>query len=162
METVYADKVPSPFVKPETVIELDIDGSILNDEHVVLLANEYSSEKSVLKSVFSDRYIPNTSENRFDVTAENFSVNIVDGLPEISFDTNIDYEYKIYRRDMFSNCKLINEISRNFGKEYVFIDDSVSDGDSYEYYVIPYFCGYKGKIEGKSTEYLNVTVPFMF
>ena len=162
METVYADKVPSPFVKPETVIELDIDGSILNDEHVVLLANEYSSEKSVLKSVFSDRYIPNTSENSFDVTTENFSVNIVDGLPEISFDTNIDYEYKIYRRDMFSNCKLINEISRNFEKEYVFIDDSVSDGDSYEYYVIPYFCGYKGKIEGKSTEYLNVTVPFMF
>lgn len=161
MDALYSNGTPSAFTRPDTVLELNVDGNILNDKHIVLLANDFSSEKSVLKSIFSNRFIPNTSEDSFVIKTENFNLNIVNGLPEISFDTEVDYEYKIYRRDVFSNCKLIGEVSNNLEKNYKMIDDNVNDGDSYEYYVIPYFCGYNGKIEGESSEYLNVTVPFM-
>lgn len=98
LSSIYKNKKPKSFDIPSGIIELDIDLNALENEHIVYKANNFLPERYRQKAYFSRFNQPKTNfDDSLTINAPNISGKIKNDYAEISFETNIYYQYDVYK-----------------------------------------------------------------
>ena len=133
-DEIYNKKSPTDFTIPDSVIMLQIDKKTLDENHLVALG-ENIPERYKINSLFSKRYIPKISSNKFNaITPFTIKINAYKNSCEISFDTNDYIDYKLYRENN-NKIELIKTIKNHNGL-FSYIDNDIQFNKKYSYYVI--------------------------
>jgi len=126
---LYLTHSPSSFVKPDNIIELEIDEKNLIENHTVKLASKECPERYRIKEIFSARHQPKETSNIFTDFEVDFEVMLKDNIAEIKLNT---LDYLIY--DIYVDNKLIKTIDNKSG-EIVFNYDELEPNKMYTFYV---------------------------
>ena len=113
----YFEKVEdtSKFIKPDSIVERDIDTLELSENHRIMLASKLMPERYQQKEIFSAFNLPQDVSQRF-ATIENVKLNskVENGKALISFDAKDYQSYEFVVGD-----KIIEKISAVDGQQVV-------------------------------------------
>ncbi len=101
MLKIYAHEKPEYFKKPSSVEEVEIDLKELEENHQVIIANNFLPEKYRKKEIFSRFNLPkNQPKSELSIKPAQLEGKIVDNIAIISFEA-VDYlEYELLEDDM--------------------------------------------------------------
>lgn len=131
-KSAYQNNLPKSFSKPEGIVEVKLDAIELENNHKLVLANEYTPEKYTILSEFSSRYTPKeTSTNFIDLSAPEIDVTLDEAnfTAHIKFDAKPHLTYTIYK-----NNQKLYEISGETGMVSV-EDASIKANEQTSYFV---------------------------
>lgn len=135
---VYKDNKPIDFVKPDGVVEVKLDKSMLENNKKVALASEYTPDSHTVKEYFTLNTVPTEYSDSWQKLnpIEGFKVTISsDGYPEITFKSEHEkIKYSIMRVGNKGQQPIYQTSGQN--KLIIYKDETVSDKEKYEYYVI--------------------------
>ena len=126
----YFEKIKdtSTFTPPNSIIEKNIDLTELEENHRVILANNFMPERYLKKELFSKFNLPSDVSNKFTtIEKPNFKTKVSNNKIEIEFDAK---DYLTYKFSSFD--KTIAEISSKSGNQKILIDLN-SDKQTVEY-----------------------------
>lgn len=108
----------STFTTPESIVEKNIDGTELSENHRIVLANNYIPERYTQKEIFSIFNLPSDVSNKFtSMPKTDFNSKVENNKAIISFNAKdyITYNFK-------ANDKVLKSISNKNGEQIVTID----------------------------------------
>lgn len=108
----------STFITPESIVEKNIDGTELSENHRIVLANNYIPERYTQKEIFSIFNLPSDVSNKFtSMPKTDFNSKVENNKAIISFNAKdyITYNFK-------ANDKVLKSISNKNGEQIVTID----------------------------------------
>ena len=104
-------KDTSQFVRPSSIVEKAIDSTELNENHRIVLANDFLPQKYTQTEIFSAFNLPDEVSNKFmQVQKQEFKGKIVNNNIQISFNAK---EYVTY--DFLIDGKKVKSISGKIG-----------------------------------------------
>lgn len=122
------------FVKPDGIVELEIDKLVLEKEHKLEIANKLTSDRYKVKAEFNKKYAPTVVADAFDIL--NFctlSGKIENKKPVLEFSTSKSATYTLYRIEE-DVCKELKTF-KNVSGTQTYVDTNAKDGNFYTYYV---------------------------
>jgi hypothetical protein len=133
-DKIYKDNPPPNFVKPDSIIECQIDTKALLEDHIVSLANN-TPERYQITEIFSKKHTPKILSNKFNnIEPFEFKLTHKDYNVNIEFDT-LDYlEYYIYKT--YNNNTTCIDTIYNHKDRYIFTDNNIIDNSIYSYYIV--------------------------
>lgn len=108
----------STFITPESIVEKNIDGTELSENHRIVLANNYIPERYTQKEIFSIFNLPSDVSNKFtSMPKTDFNSKVENNKAIISFNAKdyVTYNFK-------ANDKVLKSISNKNGEQIVTID----------------------------------------
>lgn len=108
----------STFTTPESIVEKNIDGTELSENHRIVLANNYIPERYTQKEIFSIFNLPSDVSNKFtSMPKTDFNSKVENNKAIISFNAKdyVTYNFK-------ANDKVLKSISNKNGEQIVTID----------------------------------------
>ncbi len=109
------NKESDDFVKPSMIVERKIDTTELEENHRVVLANEFMPERYTKNEMFSIFNLPKTYSNKFAVASTpNMTSKVENNEAVISFNAN---EYMTY--EFYSNNQLVKKVAGQVGKQNI-------------------------------------------
>ncbi len=161
---LYEDKTPPQFVKPESVVEVKLDGYTLESEHTAVLASALTPTNSVVREVFAAGTEPNNVSQYWVVPSPpaQFSAEQNEsGQPVITFQSLQSFVlYRLYRENG-GIVQMVGEWPGTNGLIH-FTDKDVQAGKTYAYYIIPVHPQLKigGKqVVGPASKKIELKVP---
>lgn len=132
-EKLYKDNYPDDIVRPDGIVECEIDRLTLEDEHLVKLADENTPPRYRLKAIFSKNNIPKETSDTFNnIKLQNFQVKNIGSKNQIIFDAK---DYLIY--DIICNDSLLKTFENTKGRiEY--IHENLESNNLYNYQIEVY------------------------
>lgn len=107
------NKTTEKFEKPDSIIEKNIDIIELEENHRIVLANEYMPERYTQQELFSSFNLPNSYSDKFaKAQIPSYTSKVVNNNAIITFTANEYLTYQIYEED-----KLKQEISNKTGSQ---------------------------------------------
>ena len=147
---IYKNDTPKNFDHTET-ITLNIDGYVLKTDGRIMLADENTPEKYVVKGLFKNSCRPvNTSTAFSSAKVDNANVSLIDKEINIVYDKPDFCKVKIYRKSE-NEKRLVYE-----GFDCVF-KEILNEG-TYEYSIIPIVKGKNISVSGEEITLPKVTV----
>ena len=105
------NKTTEKFKKPDSIVEKNIDTIELEENHRIVLANEYMPERYTQQELFSSFNLPNSYSDKFaKAQIPSYTSKVVNNNAIITFTANEYLTYQIYEED-----KLKQEISNKTG-----------------------------------------------
>lgn len=105
------NKTTEKFEKPDSIVEKNIDTIELEENHRIVLANEYMPERYTQQELFSSFNLPNSYSDKFaKAQIPSYTSKVVNNNAIITFTANEYLTYQIYEED-----KLKQEISNKTG-----------------------------------------------
>lgn len=141
---IYSDHHPQDFVRPESIVELEIDDKNLIDNHTIKLAGSDCPERYKKTEIFSIRHTPKEYSDIYTNFDINFNVELDNNIAKIKLNA---LDYLIY--DIYVDDKLIESIENKSG-EINFTYDKLEPNKMYTFYVDAH-CEYSDAIQ-KSDE----------
>ncbi len=133
-DIIYQDNKPQSFIKPDTVVDCDIDLYKLNTESVVYLGEDLP-DRYKLSTTISNRYLP----TKYNYDNDNYinlkAVNNGDSI-DLIFTSNNLINYKIYKV-LNNETTLLHEI-RNKNEVIKYTDSDILNNNKYDYYIEGY------------------------
>lgn len=108
----------STFTTPESIVEKNIDGTELSENHRIVLANNYIPERYTQKEIFSIFNLPSDVSNKFtSMPKTDFNSKVENNKAIITFNAKdyVTYNFK-------ANDKVLKSISNKNGEQIVTID----------------------------------------
>ena len=163
IKNCYNDYIPSDFIRPESVVECDIDTEYLKRNHSVKLATEMTPEKFIKKSIFSVHYLPREFSDCFSSPCiDESEIKLENNKINIKFTAKNYLDYEIIR---ITNNKeeVISTITDKEGIVEI-VDDKISYGKTYQYNIVPQFTNKKlnKTIKGRIFMSNKIVVPYKF
>lgn len=163
-EKLYNENnIPEDFIIPKTVERLNIDFKNLCANHEITLAASDTPDNFILSEYFSKHNMPTKVSSFFkNIKVTSADVNVFDRFPNIKF-TAVPYAfYEIYRDD--GNKKELLKTIKDTEGIVEFIDDTVKEGKTYEYTIVPYFNSEKElkKIDNGVYKSQKIIIPIKF
>ncbi len=124
------------FIKPDSVIEKEINALEYNNNQKIMLASDSTPDRYKIKALFSLGNEPKETSNIFD-ELEDIKINVIkneNDNVEISFKANNYIEYEIIRKD--DDNEIILDTIKNKNENIMFCDKTLKQGNLYTYYVI--------------------------
>ena len=150
LKKLYKDEKPEKFVYKD-VRYVDIDKYALENDHVLLSADENTPDKYVVKGLFKDDGKPFDISTAFTrPTVSDCDIKVTGNRIEISFNKPNFYSVKIYRKDEKGKT-LVYE---GYADEY---SDTLPDG-KYEYSILPIVKGKLSECAGQEVILPTVAV----
>lgn len=107
------NKTTEKFKKPDSIVEKNIDTIELEENHRIVLANEYIPERYTQQELFSSFNLPNSYSDKFaKAQIPSYTSKVVNNNAIITFTANEYLTYQIYEED-----KLKQEISNKTGSQ---------------------------------------------
>ena len=107
------NKTTEKFEKPDSIVEKNIDTIELEENHRIVLANEYMPERYTQQELFSSFNLPNSYSDKFaKAQIPSYTSKVVNNNAIITFTANEYLTYQIYEED-----KLKQEISNKTGSQ---------------------------------------------
>ena len=107
------NKTTEKFKKPDSIVEKNIDTIELEENHRIVLANEYMPERYTQQELFSSFNLPNSYSDKFaKAQIPSYTSKVVNNNAIITFTANEYLTYQIYEED-----KLEQEISNKTGSQ---------------------------------------------
>lgn len=107
------NKTTEKFKKPDSIVEKNIDTIELEENHRIVLANEYMPERYTQQELFSSFNLPNSYSDKFaKAQIPSYTSKVVNNNAIITFTANEYLTYQIYEED-----KLKQEISNKTGSQ---------------------------------------------
>lgn len=158
---LYKNEKPDDVKVPEGIKSLPYSTKAYENEHTLILANEFYTSEEVKYDIFDTTLLPDTSNREFDeeVDLSDFEVILSQGQPLITFTTQDKITYSIMRCSLLNDWESTATIYGDGTKcEYA---DVVSGGCDYSYKIEAYVINYAGdkKYLESSREFL-VSVPY--
>jgi penicillin-binding protein 1A len=161
---LYENKPPPQFVKPESVIEVKLDGYTLENDHTAVLASALTPSNSVVREVFAAGTEPSNVSQYWIVPSPptQFTAELnAAGQPVISFESLQSFVlYRLYR-ESGGVAQMIGEWPGTSGL-IQYTDTDAQAGKTYAYYVIPAHPQLKigGKqVVGPASKNIELKVP---
>jgi penicillin-binding protein 1A len=161
---LYENKTPPQFVKPESVIEVKLDGYTLENDHTAVLASALTPSNSVVREVFAAGTEPSNVSQYWIVPSPptQFTAELnAAGQPVISFESLQSFVlYRLYR-ESGGVAQMIGEWPGTSGL-IQYTDTDAQAGKTYAYYVIPAHPQLKigGKqVVGPASKNIELKVP---
>ncbi|MFA5758154.1 MAG: transglycosylase domain-containing protein [Clostridia bacterium] len=131
---LYSKNTPPAFTVPETVIEQKIDNKELAENQKVLLANDFIPDRYVTTEIFSTKNLPQEiSKNFMELNIKNFNVEIVFGLPVITFTPENYVTYEIVRKEGIKETIL--SVITNTAETVKYTDKTIKPKTYNEYFI---------------------------
>lgn len=124
------------FVKPDSVIEVDINALEYSNNQKIMLASSLTPDRYKIKVPFSLGNEPKETSNIFD-EIEDILIGVTksdENTVEIKFKANNYIDYEIMRKDD-DNEVLLTTI-KNKNENILFCDNTLKQGNLYTYYVL--------------------------
>lgn len=135
---VYKYSKPEDFVKPEGVVEVKLDKTMLEKNKKVAIASEYAPDSQVLKEYFSIATVPSEHSKSWQkiTSIDGFNITMDEtGYPVISFKSEYsNINYTIMRIGPTGQMPVYQTSGQQ--KIISFKDTTVSEDEKYEYYII--------------------------
>lgn len=158
---LYKNELPSDIKIPDGIESLPYSTLAYENEHTLILANEFYTNEEVKYDIFDKTLLPDVSNREYEgaVDLSTFEVSLKQGLPHISFLTQENVKYSIMRCSLLEDWENVTDIDGN-GTIYEYTDN-VLGGYDYSYKIEAYVVNYAGdkKYLETSNEYL-VSVPY--
>lgn len=107
------NKTTEKFEKPDSIVEKNIDTIELEENHRIVLANEYMPERYTQQELFSSFNLPNSYSDKFaKAQIPSYTSKVVNNNAIITFTANEYLTYQVYEED-----KLKQEISNKTGSQ---------------------------------------------
>lgn len=107
----------SHFEKPSSIVEKGIDTTELNENHRIVLANNFIPEKYTQNEIFSCFNLPSDISKRFvEVDSPNVKAQVVNGKALLTFDAKDYLIYEVYRENM-EKKNLLSSLENKIGKQ---------------------------------------------
>ncbi len=154
-KTAYKNGNPKSFSRPAGIVDVKLDALELENNHRLVLANEYTPEKYITTSEFAEKFIPKeTSTNFIDLTAPVIDVIIDDAL----YKAYIKFEAKPYLSyAVFKNDQKMYEISGETGLVSI-EDNNLKANEQNTYYVKAKLKNFASGLELESAQSNTKTV----
>ena len=136
--SVFDNNVPDNFSVPQGIQEVKLD-KIAYEEGNLVLASENAPERYTLSDVFDSRYLPSERDTSFDFpVADSLNATTEGNKVNITFTANPHICYKIIKKSLFTDDKIILEIKEKQGQITV---TDIADGllGYNRYVVVPYY-----------------------
>lgn len=143
-ENIYNNTIPDEFYVPQNIVVAKIDKNNSTADNIVL-ASENAPKYSYTEDIFNAKYLPKQTDTSFDYPkANNLSFKQDDIGVVITFDANANLCYKIIKKALFEQDRIITEIKNK--QQTVTVNDIPSGIFGYNrYIVIPYYIDDNGK-----------------
>lgn len=162
----YRDREAPVFVKPQNILEVELDGKSLREWGKLSLANSLTPDEYIYREFFTTQTIPKTTTSYwvipeapvdFEVYSENLSAPMLKFTASASPGT-----YEIHRIDRDSGeHNVLHKIDALPRESIVWFDDTVKSEGNYRYYVIAHhpelFIGNQ-PLEGQSSRAIDVVI----
>ncbi|MCR5553368.1 MAG: transglycosylase domain-containing protein [bacterium] len=133
LESLYKNgNYPIEITKPESVVKLDYDAVLAQNEHIIRLANQFSLDKDKTSDYFNSKFIPETS-TRLGFEAPIIKATNEDGLPLISYQTQKGASYNLYAETK-NGVRLVNSAIGD-NKVAEILDILAPNNEIIEYYL---------------------------
>lgn len=140
MNKTYTEK-PQNFIQPDDVITVELDSQELENNHVLLLADDNTPDMFKTKAIFNKKYVPTRKAKNFsELKAIELSAKLDENASILSFTALPQVEYKIYRIND-DEFKLIDTVKNKKGLITI-KDANLEDGVFYTYYIEAYATNY--------------------
>ncbi|MBO4570230.1 MAG: hypothetical protein J5689_03355, partial [Clostridia bacterium] len=131
LELLYKNgNFPSEITKPESVVMLDYDAVLAQNEHIIRLSNPNSPDKDKISDYFNLKFIPETSA-RLSLDAPIISATCKDNLPLITYQTQKGVSYNLYAETK-NGVRLVN-FSIGDGQITEILDNLAPNNEIIEY-----------------------------
>lgn len=139
---LYQNREDVPiFCAPDSVSTVDLDAFTLRNEHKALLANSFTPSDEIITEYFCKGSEPQAISEYWGVPypVKNLTVSYsVMGLPRIAFYAPQTFiRYKLYRMNTDTGEKVLINEWEDVGGSVEYMDESVINGQSYRYIVVP-------------------------
>ncbi len=132
--TLYKNDIPSNFIMPDSVEEIEIDNKEYEDNHRIMLASANCPERYKTKIKVSKRYNNYDKSKLFDeLKVDNFDVKIENNNCLITFNAEDYLKYQIIKLED-GKSKVIKEIS-NKSDNITYYDTNLPDSKKISYYI---------------------------
>ena len=148
---LYSNRKPANFTMSENVIKVAFDKEEYEKNHRILTADPSAPPITTLSELFRASALPNEASTRFSSpTIQKPAISVKNGSVLIVLCQTEYYDYIVKRKN---NGKTVTIYEGNYRSTIV--DNSVTAGEVYEYFVIPV---YQGK-EGEAVALPSVHIP---
>lgn len=154
-EKLSLDK-SAKFEKPSGIVTLDLDRTILEKNHVLMLANPDTPERYKISADFNKKFAPTVVAEKFaPTTACTLTGSFENGIAKLEFSAMKDAKYKLYRIEE-DERKLLKEFENVVGLQQ-YEDKKICAGTTYTYFVEVEFLDTKDK--KVKTNSVKISVP---
>ncbi len=153
---IYKEKTPPKSYLPcSNICEKEIDKIEYDTNNNVLLANELTPKRFVIKSIFKNGRLPNKSDRFQNPTIKEATIYYKDNSITINLSLEDYYNAYIYKK--VGNEKIL--VYDTYEQKKQFIDRELKSNCEYEYSVIPYIKLEKNIIKGKEIILRKIKTP---
>lgn len=163
----YRDREAPAFVKPQNILEVELDGKSLREWSKLSLANSLTPDEYIYREFFTIQTVPTSTTDYwvmpeaptdFEIYSEDLSV------PMLKFTaSNGPVTYEIHRIDRDSGeHSILHKINALPRESIVWFDNTVKSGGNYRYYVTashPEILIGDESLEGQSSKAIDVVIP---
>ncbi|MGN0771725.1 MAG: transglycosylase domain-containing protein [Christensenellales bacterium] len=129
LSSLYADKKPQNFTKPQNLVEKRIDKYSYDNDHSIVLAGIHAPQSQTLTVEFAANHLPDTSDESYeDLSIKDFNCNVTKDKINLSFTANPRLNYALYYRNILSKETLLAQWSDKSGKINLTIDKLSESG----------------------------------
>ena len=138
LEKIYSCRSPRPFGKPAGIVDIRLD-KIAYENGLLVRASENSPEKFVKEDVFNASFAPVEQDKSFDFPqATSFNAETEGNKLTITFTADPHLNYKIVKKSLFTDDKIILDIKNESGE--ITVSDNADGLLGYNRYVlVPYY-----------------------
>jgi penicillin-binding protein 1A len=137
---LYRDRTAPEFRIPDNVVSVPLDGAMLKDEHVAVLANSLTPKNRIVYESFVRGTEPTEATPYWQIPEppDDLAVQIFGDTAEITFTPPSRYcSYRLYREDADGFSVLLKTFERPVSP-IRFSDDIGALSGAYAYYVVPF------------------------
>ena len=152
---MYERVIPQSILKPQSVVEVEIDINELNNNHKVMIANENCPERYKQKILVSNRYLPEkASDNYINFKIDNFDVRLENDSVIIDFNAIKYIDYSIIRTNNNKEVEIAKFNNKQGKIQYV--DKNIDNDTKYSYKIV---AKYDVLHSTRQTEEINIITP---
>lgn len=163
LKNYYKDNKPKDFLRPESIVECDIDTENIKLNHSIKLATDITPEKYIKKEIFSVHFMPQEYSDCFNFPCvDNSEIVLKNNKIIINFDAKEYLQYEIIRLN--NDIETVIEIVTNKNGNVKVIDNNIDYGKTYRYYIVPVFENKNQNkiIKGNIFMSNKIVVPYKF
>lgn len=120
----YNDYKPEGFVRPDTIVTIELDKISLEKDHSLMLAGDLTPEEYRFEEIFSINNVPKEFTKYYNIPIiEDLDIYLDGRNPVITFYASSHVNYYIEREFLY-NVELVEQISEKQGKIMIVDDDA--------------------------------------